>query len=80
MNTTVAKVRRIGNSKGILFSKTILDKSGIKDTVHIIVKNKVIMISAADETKRKQWSDFKKAPKEKADFIENKFDKTEWTW
>ena len=80
MSTTVGKVRRIGNSRGILFSKTILDKSGIKDTVHIMVKNKVIMISAAEDTKKKQWSDFKKAPKEKSYFIENKFDKTEWTW
>jgi len=45
--TTIAKVRRIGNSMGILFNKAILEETGIKGTVKITVKNKVIMISAA---------------------------------
>lgn len=77
---TIAKIRRIGNSKGILFPKSILDASGIKDTVQITVKNHVIMISATEEKKKKQWSDFKKIKKEKSDFVQTEFDKNEWKW
>lgn len=80
MGSTIAKVRRIGNSKGILFPKSILDESGIEDTVQITVKNKVIMISSADVKKKKKWSDFKAAKKEKADHVSNRFDATDWTW
>jgi antitoxin MazE len=80
MSTTIARVRRIGNSKGILFSKSMLEESGIIDTVQITVKNKVIMISRADEKPVKTWADFKPVKKEKADFIPNKFDSTDWTW
>jgi antitoxin MazE len=79
MNITT-KVRRIGNSRGILFPKTVLDESGIKGTVQITVKDKVIMIRSAEEKKGKKWSDFKKAKKQKADFVVNKFDTEEWAW
>ena len=78
MATSIAKVRRIGNSRGILFSKSILEENGITDTVKITVKNKVISISAESPTKKK-WSDFKKA-KQRIDFVRNEFDETEWTW
>jgi antitoxin MazE len=80
MGTAVAKIRRIGNSRGILFTKTILEESGIKDTVNISVKDKVIMISSADKPTKKKWSDFKKSKKVKPDFVVNRFDETEWTW
>ncbi len=79
MGSTTAKVRRIGNSRGILFTKSILDESGVKDIVKITVKNKVIMISAEKEMKKKKWSDFKKS-KQKVALVANKFDETEWTW
>jgi antitoxin component of MazEF toxin-antitoxin module len=78
MATTIAKVRRIGNSRGILFSKSILEENGITDTVKITVKNKVISISAESPTKKK-WSNFKKI-KQRVDLVRNKFDETEWTW
>jgi antitoxin MazE len=76
----ITKVRKIGNSKGILFPKTILEKSGIKDTVQLTVKNNEIIIAPKASKTKKQWSDFKKVKKEKSDFVVNKFDQTEWTW
>ena len=79
MATTTAKVRRIGNSRGILFTKSILDKSGVKDTVKITVKNKVIMITAENKKVQKKWSAFKKS-KQKIALVTNRFDDTEWTW
>jgi antitoxin MazE len=80
MTATIAKVRRIGNSKGILFPKSILEKSGITDTVQITVKDNVIMISQVKRKKKKSWADFKTVKKVKADYVANKFDATDWTW
>lgn len=80
MGTTLAKVRRIGNSRGILFSKAILEESGIKDTVEITVKENTILISPAAEKPKKTWSDFKRSKKEKAAFVANNFDSTDWAW
>ena len=79
MATITAKVRRIGNSRGILFTKSILDESGVKDTVKITVKNKVIMITAENKVTKKKWSDLKKS-KQNVALVANKFDETEWTW
>lgn len=80
MSVTVTKLRRIGNSRGILFPKTVLEESGIKGNVQITVKDRVIMIKSAEVKKGKKWSDFKKAKKQKADFVINDFDAADWTW
>ncbi|HYF67767.1 MAG TPA: hypothetical protein VD884_06515 [Ohtaekwangia sp.] len=80
---TIAKVRRIGNSKGVIFPKSFIDKSGITDTVQITIKDKSIVISAIQE-KKKTWADFKKVKRAKAEeitpMISNKFDDTDWVW
>jgi antitoxin MazE len=80
MAATIAKVRRIGNSRGILFPKSVLEQSGITDTVQIVVKDNVIMISQVEKKKKKSWSDFKPVKKLKADYVVNNFDDTDWTW
>lgn len=80
MSTTVTKIRKIGNSKGILLPKSILDEGGIIDTVKITVKNKVIMITPGDKKVKKSWSDFKKVKRESIDFVANSFDAKEWAW
>ncbi|MFM9840927.1 MAG: hypothetical protein ACKVOQ_21855 [Cyclobacteriaceae bacterium] len=80
MTAAIAKIRKIGNSRGILFSKAILEESGIRNTVKISVENSIIMISSADKPAKKKWSDFKKVRKIKSDFVVNRFDETEWTW
>jgi antitoxin component of MazEF toxin-antitoxin module len=78
MGTTL-KIRKIGNSKGILFPKSILEKSGVTDSVQVVVKNKIIMLSAV-EGKKKKWTDFKRKKKERVDLVSTKFDESEWTW
>lgn len=45
---------RIGNSKGIRLSKTILDKYNIKDKVEIILEKGFIILKAKQEP-RKGW-------------------------
>jgi antitoxin MazE len=92
--TSVAgRIRRIGNSKGILLSNSILKESGIAENTVVTVtteKGKIIIMPA--ENKRKINTDlstweaqFKAAIKsgnqpEKDLFegMENKFDKEEW--
>lgn len=80
MRVTMAKVRRIGNSRGILLSKAMLEESGIKDTVTITVKDNLILISPTPEKRKKKWSDFKRSRKETVPFVVNRFDSTDWTW
>jgi len=80
MTVIRTKIRRIGNSKGILFSKDILEKTGITSDVKITVKDKTISIEASLPVDKKKWSDFKKKKNEKADFVQNAFDDTDWTW
>jgi antitoxin component of MazEF toxin-antitoxin module len=80
MKTTLTKVRKIGNSRGILFPKTILDEGGIKDIVKITVKNKTITITPGEQKRKKDWSDFKIHKKVKSDFISNAFDSKDWVW
>jgi antitoxin component of MazEF toxin-antitoxin module len=80
MGITLTKIRKIGNSRGILFPKAILDEGGITDTVKITVKNKIIMITPGDKKPKKDWSDFKKLKRESVDFVSNTFDSKDWSW
>lgn len=56
-------VIQIGNSKGIRFSKTLLEKYNIKEKVNLILeKGKIIIVPIA--TPRKGWEEsFKKMNK-----------------
>ena len=61
METAIIK---IGNSKGLRLSKTILDKYNIKDKVEIILEEGQIIIKPI-ETPRQNWdSAFEKMSKE----------------
>jgi antitoxin MazE len=54
METAIIK---IGNSKGLRLSKTILEKYNIKDKVEIILEMGQIIIKPIDEP-RKNWEAF----------------------
>ena len=45
---------KIGNSKGLRLSKTIMEKYNIKDKVELILEKDQIIIKAIDEP-RKDW-------------------------
>jgi len=62
-------VVRIGNSKGIRFSKTILEKYNIKDKVDLILEKGQIIIKPLSKP-RKGWEKaFKKMSGEKDDSL-----------
>ena len=59
-------VIQIGNSKGIRFSKTILEKYNIKDKVDLILeKGKIIILPLS--TPRKGWEESFKQMRENGD-------------
>lgn len=87
------RIRKIGNSKGILLSNSILKESGIAENTAVTItteKGKIIIMPA--ENKRKINTDLstweaqfkaaiKSGNKPEKDFfegMENKFDKEEW--
>ena len=79
--TTTAKIRAVGNSKGVILPKKYLDQCGIEDTVDITIKDHKITIVASKNVIKKKWSDFRQLNrKEKIGLITNKFDEKDWTW
>jgi antitoxin MazE len=81
-----ASIRKIGNSKGIILPQSILKECLINDVVSIEVKDKHIIISAPEETKRKGWEQAFKTMAENGDDeliipdVFNDEDTTDWTW
>lgn len=83
------RIRRIGNSTGIILSKSILKECKIteSDEVNLTVVNGKIMIEKIAKQPRQDWEEQlieAKALNEKEtlidDHLENSFDKEEWTW
>lgn len=81
-----ASIRKIGNSKGIIIPQSILKECFIEEVVSIEVKDKHIIISAPEETKRKGWeAAFKKMAENGDDQLAipdvfNDEDIADWTW
>ena len=62
-----AKIIKIGNSKGLRLSKTVLEKYDIQDKVELILEEDQIILRPV-ETPRKNWEEkFKKMAKNKED-------------
>lgn len=84
---TIAKIRQIGGSKGIVLKKSILELVDLGDSEEFEVeaKNGSIILTP-HKTPLDEFSQFfKKNPDFSADGLlldeeENNFDATEWTW
>jgi len=82
------RLRKIGNSKGITLSKTLLDQYQFEDEVEIVAQENGLLIMPAKARSREQWDEQFKAAKKaghKPDHamlegFSNSFDKKEWTW
>ncbi|MEO8108561.1 MAG: hypothetical protein ABI594_00945 [Ginsengibacter sp.] len=82
------RLKKIGNSRGITLSKTLLQQYQFQDEVEVIPLENGILIMPLKVKPREQWDEhFKKAKKEghtpdKAllEGFKNSFDKNEWTW
>ena len=58
-----AKIIRIGNSKGLRLSKTILDKYGIKDKVELVLEKDYLVLKAVSNPREGWEKEFKKMHK-----------------
>ncbi|WKK58428.1 hypothetical protein [Sphingobacterium sp. BN32] len=79
------KVRKIGNSFGIIIGKQILDQLHVTDEVSLSVEDSKIIIEAVKSKPRKNWEEMllkanSLKDKEVLEYFDNDFDKTEWTW
>jgi antitoxin MazE len=84
----IAKVIKIGNSKGIRIPKSFIEQSGIKEKVELEVKDDKIIIKSLHQV-RKNWdSAFRKMAENKDDKLldedlisgQSIWDEEEWTW
>jgi len=79
-------IRNIGNSKGVIIPQNFLKECFIETEINIEVKDNKIVISPADNDKRKGWADAFKKMAENGDdelLIPDVFedeDFKDWTW
>ncbi|MEO7309437.1 MAG: AbrB/MazE/SpoVT family DNA-binding domain-containing protein [Chitinophagaceae bacterium] len=81
----IVKLRKIGNSSGILLSKSLLEQCCIKEEVEVTVKDGAIVIAPVIKIARDGWEQqfLKAAANDHEDLMgsfQNKFDAEEWTW
>jgi antitoxin MazE len=82
------KLRKIGNSKGITLSKSLLEQYQFEEEVEIVIQENGLLIMPVKAKPREEWErHFKAAIKQghKPDKVllegfSNQFDKDNWTW
>lgn len=82
------KLKKIGNSKGITLSKTLLEQYQFEDEVEIVAQENGLLIMPTKAKSRDKWDEqFKAAKKtgfrpdqELLEGFSNSFDKKEWQW
>jgi antitoxin MazE len=83
-----AKIIRIGNSKGLMLSKHLIQQYQLNSEVEIIPKRDGILIKPSEKNLRAGWEQqFEQAlkkgqqpEKEMLEGFKNEFDTNEWTW
>lgn len=82
----ITKLRKIGNSSGIILSKRILEQLDIeeKDELKLVVKDGTILIQKISEVRENWKEQFVKAGSlkdtENEMTFSNQFDEEQWTW
>ena len=82
------KLRKIGNSKGITLSKSLLEQYQFEEEVEIVTQENGLLIMPVKAKPREEWeTQFKTAIRQghKPDnalleVFPNQFDKDNWTW
>jgi antitoxin MazE len=80
------KLRKIGNSSGVILSKRILEELDIeaKDELELVVEDGKILIQKITEPRENWKEQFLKAgslqDSENEMTFSNKFEEEEWTW
>jgi antitoxin MazE len=81
------KITNIGNSKGIIIPKAIIEQCGLKERVNLDVRENCLVISAKTDSPRQEWeaaiiaaggSENDELLME--DYLEHSWDEEEWSW
>jgi antitoxin MazE len=83
----LAKLVRIGNSRGVRIPKAFIEQAGLSDEIEMTVRRGAVVLQSR-RTRRAGWRKSIKAALEKhgqdvdEDFLglPNDFDEKEWTW
>jgi len=83
-----AKIIKIGNSRGIMLSKQLINQYAFVKEVEVIPNEEGVLITAIKEKPRQNWDkQFQEAKAigheaegEILEGFENDFDKNEWKW
>lgn len=83
-----AKIIKIGNSKGIMLSKQLLNQYNLENEVELVANEEGILIMPLKNKPRQDWEkQFEEAKAmgaepegELLEGFENDFDKNEWKW
>jgi antitoxin MazE len=82
----LAKIIKIGGSKGIRIPKAVLEQCHFKDEVILKVDKNKLIIQPSKTKVREGWRESFQADKtpltasEKFDYIPTKFDEEDWEW
>ncbi len=82
------KILKIGNSQGILLSKTFLQQYHFENEVEILPQSDGLLIKSVEKSPRHDWelrfqnaiADGHLPDNELLEGFENNFEKSEWTW
>lgn len=82
------QIIQIGNSKGVRIPKPLLEESGLKGEVEMILKDNEIVLRPIHEARESWDSAFKKMAQNKDDQLLDReevespsdWDDSEWTW
>ncbi|MDE1193486.1 MAG: hypothetical protein PW786_15270 [Arachidicoccus sp.] len=82
----LTKIRKIGNSAGIILSKETLKHLDMQEFVSVDIEKGKIVISPVKRNPRENWekqllnAGAKNDSDKMLDNISNQFDQEEWTW
>ncbi|MGL6339586.1 MAG: AbrB/MazE/SpoVT family DNA-binding domain-containing protein [Waterburya sp.] len=81
------KLTSVGNSKGIIIPKALIEQCGLKDQVFVEVEGNCLIISALAENPRRTWEKEILATGGSdndellmGDYLEHTWDDEEWEW
>lgn len=81
----VTKIRKVGNSKGLIIPDALLRQCQISENVSLEIKDDSIVIKPIASNPRENWENvfdqlFSEEDLGQLRNISNKFDEEEWTW
>jgi antitoxin MazE len=81
----LTKIRKLGNSRGVLIPKPLLKQAGLEDQAEILVEGNTLVLRKPKKTPRQGWAEASKqiAARGEDALVLGDFDNeadADWTW